>query len=301
MALATRDAFQTMGRDAEKWAVAQTEPTREWTTVDIAIPHALGWVFFVIGLVLAGFWMLWGLALLTVAIPLLVVPIRIDHARAVRTELTTQYPDQLHLVCAFVRARVDTAEQEAIGNAAPMTILTARLEQSHAAACALQQKIHERTATVAATHILQKEDADTADATVALLTENLARLRTHTDMLRAFFVAARQHIDALLDPASDLSLKRELVQLHAAAQTAAHDVDAVLATSMVGVHSALERTRGDLRNLIEETGVAVAMELPASGDAATDIAAIEKALAVYLERANALDLTLNLPTTGGVQ
>ncbi|MBI2483309.1 hypothetical protein HYV74_04020 [Candidatus Uhrbacteria bacterium] len=296
-------SFADLGRTAQKWILTQVEhDLGYWITNEAGVHcsaiHIVSWVGLVVSITACAF-TFWGLLPVGIFGISILASVAVDRAKTIAHRLRDVYPSELHMVCAFLRARVDTTEQEIIGAESPITQLTQHLERLQGEARSTAAQIEKRIGNPSPSGILQPDDLRMSQETVTLLTRDLDRMRKHVDDLRAFFVRARQQVDDLLNPESELSLKRKVTELHAAAQQAGHRVDLVLTQSTVGIHAALERMQEDLRTLIADTGVAAAAALPATGNAAADIEAVERVVTTYLTQAHALDLSIPSTTTTG--
>jgi chromosome segregation ATPase len=286
-------AFRAIERAAVRWVIAQAKTGHQWASVAARTAYGLGWVALAMGVFLTGFGvvpLLGGAAIAGIAIGFMMTATLMDQRTARRLAMKESYPTDLHAVCAYIESRIGAVEAERLGDKGEVTLLLSRMEAMRAEAAALHRTIGQRVQQPGSGALLGEEQLRGAEQTLASLDRDLAELRQFADALRAAFTAARAEIRGLIDPQSDFNVRRRLVELQAQAGQAHQEVRALIAGSVTHIQGALGKIQSDLKELLVETGVKAALEIPLGDDVHASVAAQKEVIQTFIRRARALEL-----------
>ena len=301
--------FKQLTRRAEKWRKEIKKPTEKIVLENCPADDASGnmlilavAVLFIAGTVCGCYLAWWCICIaagLTSAAMILIQAIikqeRIYEALA-RTggKPAKEYKNDLELVTDFLRTNLLAEREERIGPKSELVLFRILLEEALTQTASLHITLSGRMNEGKFTGQDAEDAIQNATEAEQEFSDCLGRVRTDIDGFAAKYDASLTAVEDLLNPQSNIALSQRAADLRAQSLGIKERTTDILYRAAIQANTRVGTLARELSELIEETGIRMAVAGPATGNSRVDDMLLHDTVDRYMKRAIDVERTLDV-------
>ncbi len=301
--------FKQLTRRAEKWRKATKKPTEKIILEDSPADDAYGnmLILAVVVLFIAGavsgcylaWWCICIAAGLASAAMILIQEIikqeRINEVvAAAGGKPAKEYKNDLELVTDFLRTNLLAEREERIGPKSELVLFRILLEEALTQTASLHITLSGRMNEGKFTGQDAEDAIQNATEAEQEFSDCLGRVRTDIDGFAAKYDASLTAVEDLLNPQSNIALSQRAADLRAQSLGIKERTTDILYRAAIQANTRVGTLARELSELIEETGIRMAVAGPATGNSRVDDMLLHDTVDRYMKRAIDVERTLDV-------